>query len=97
MPLGTPTESGASQGKIVFGTVKGDIHTIGKDLVVGMLRAAGYDVADLGIDLCFRLDECNRECRTSRWIATRRKGDDRRGNGHRGSIEIYGYNRPWMW
>jgi 5-methyltetrahydrofolate--homocysteine methyltransferase len=38
MPLGTPTESGALQGKIVFGTVKGDIHTIGKDLVVGLLR-----------------------------------------------------------
>jgi methanogenic corrinoid protein MtbC1 len=39
------------KGKIVFGTVKGDIHNIGKDIVVGLLKAAGYDVMDLGIDI----------------------------------------------
>lgn len=41
----------ASRGKVVVGTVKGDIHDIGKDLVVGMLRAANYDVYDLGVDV----------------------------------------------
>ncbi len=41
----------ASHGKVVVGTVKGDIHDIGKDLVVGMLKAASYDVYDLGVDV----------------------------------------------
>jgi methanogenic corrinoid protein MtbC1 len=41
----------ASRGKVVVGTVKGDIHNIGKDLVVGMLKAANYDVHDLGVDV----------------------------------------------
>jgi methanogenic corrinoid protein MtbC1 len=41
----------ASRGKVVVGTVKGDIHDIGKDLVVGMLKAANYDVHDLGVDV----------------------------------------------
>jgi 5-methyltetrahydrofolate--homocysteine methyltransferase len=35
----------------VIGTVKGDIHDIGKDIVVTMLRGAGYDVTDLGVDV----------------------------------------------
>lgn len=41
----------ANRGKVVVGTVKGDIHDIGKDLVVGMLKAANYDVYDLGVDV----------------------------------------------
>lgn len=41
----------ASRGKVVVGTVKGDIHDIGKDLVVGMLKAANFDVHDLGVDV----------------------------------------------
>jgi methylmalonyl-CoA mutase cobalamin-binding domain/chain len=40
-----------SQGKIVIGTVKGDIHDIGKSVVASMLQASGYDVVDLGIDV----------------------------------------------
>ena len=41
----------ATKGKVVFGTVAGDIHDIGKDLVVGILRSVGYDVTDLGVDV----------------------------------------------
>ena len=41
----------ANRGKVVVGTVKGDIHDIGKDLVVGMLKAANYEVYDLGVDV----------------------------------------------
>jgi methanogenic corrinoid protein MtbC1 len=41
----------AGRGKVVVGTVKGDIHDIGKDLVVGMLKAANFDVHDLGVDV----------------------------------------------
>ncbi len=40
-----------SQGKVVIGTVKGDIHDIGKSVVASMLQANGYDVVDLGIDV----------------------------------------------
>ena len=39
------------KGRIVIGTVKGDIHDIGKSLVASMLRAAGYEVIDLGVDV----------------------------------------------
>ncbi|MDR0459069.1 MAG: cobalamin-dependent protein [Coriobacteriales bacterium] len=38
-------------GKLVICTVKGDIHDIGKNIVKGMLEAAGFDVIDLGIDV----------------------------------------------
>jgi 5-methyltetrahydrofolate--homocysteine methyltransferase len=37
--------------KIIVGTVKGDLHDIGKNLVVMMLEGAGFDVIDLGIDV----------------------------------------------
>lgn len=43
--------NGSTKGKVVVGTVKGDIHDIGKDLVVGMLKASGFDVIDLGVDV----------------------------------------------
>jgi methanogenic corrinoid protein MtbC1 len=38
-------------GKVVIGTVAGDIHDIGKDLVVFMLDVNGFEVTDLGIDV----------------------------------------------
>ena len=38
-------------GKAVIGTVAGDIHDIGKDLVVFMLEVSGFEVLDLGIDV----------------------------------------------
>ncbi len=38
-------------GTIVMGTVKGDIHNIGKNIVIIMLRSAGFTVHDLGIDV----------------------------------------------
>ena len=38
------------QGKLVIGTVKGDIHDIGKNLVGMMMEGAGFDVIDLGIN-----------------------------------------------
>lgn len=47
--LGDSTGDGA--GKVVMGTVAGDIHDIGKDLVVGLLRAANFEVTDLGVDV----------------------------------------------
>jgi len=38
-------------GKVIIGTVDGDIHDIGKDIVVFMLDSSGYEVLDLGIDV----------------------------------------------
>jgi len=44
-------ETGAKPvGKVVLGTVKGDIHDIGKNLVAMMLEGAGFEVIDLGIN-----------------------------------------------
>lgn len=38
-------------GKVVFCTVKGDVHDIGKNIVISLLRAGGFEVVDLGIDV----------------------------------------------
>ncbi|MCP4217121.1 MAG: cobalamin-binding protein [bacterium] len=40
-----------AKGKIILGTVKGDLHDIGKNLVAIMLKSAGYEVIDLGFDV----------------------------------------------
>jgi len=39
------------KGVVVSGTVKGDIHDIGKNILVAMLRANGFEVYDLGVDV----------------------------------------------
>ena len=49
-PLLAQTE-GASLGRVVMGTVKGDLHDIGKNLVAMMLEGAGFEVVDLGTDV----------------------------------------------
>ena len=38
-------------GKLVIGTVQGDLHDIGKNLVAMMLKGAGFEVIDLGVDI----------------------------------------------
>ena len=46
------SETGAKFiGKMVIGTVKGDIHDIGKNLVIMMMEGAGFEVVDLGINV----------------------------------------------
>jgi methanogenic corrinoid protein MtbC1 len=40
-----------SSGKVVFGTPKGDIHDLGKDIVITLMRAQGLSVYDLGVDV----------------------------------------------
>ena len=46
-------EAGSAQatGKVVIGTVQGDIHSIGKNIVATMLSASGYEVIDLGVNV----------------------------------------------
>ena len=41
----------ASAGKVVIGTVKGDLHDIGKNLVSMMLEGSAFDIVDLGVDV----------------------------------------------
>lgn len=40
-----------ARGKVVIGTVRGDLHYIGKDIVIVMLKSRGFDVVDLGINV----------------------------------------------
>lgn len=46
-----PESSPRPRGKVVIGVVAGDIHDIGKDIIVSLLRAERFDVVDLGIDV----------------------------------------------
>ena len=49
-PMMTGTDS-TSLGKVVIGTVKGDLHDIGKNLVASMLEGCGFEVVNIGIDV----------------------------------------------
>lgn len=50
-PLIAQSETPTSLGRVVIGTVQGDLHDIGKNLVIMMLEGAGFEVADLGINV----------------------------------------------
>ena len=49
--LGKIGRTSAARGRIVIGTIEGDIHDIGKNLVAAMLQANGFEVHDLGADV----------------------------------------------
>jgi len=49
-PMMTGDKS-ASAGKVVVGTVKGDLHDIGKNLVASMLEGSGFEVINIGMDV----------------------------------------------
>ncbi|MHB9002930.1 MAG: homocysteine S-methyltransferase family protein [Coriobacteriia bacterium] len=44
-------EGAASEGRVTFATVKGDIHSIGKDICISLLESQGFEVHDLGVDV----------------------------------------------
>jgi len=50
-PLLDKRERVPSKGTVVIGTVKDDIHDIGKNIVITLLKGAGYEVVDLGVDV----------------------------------------------
>jgi len=50
-PVLTGGEKPATSGKIVFGTVEGDIHDIGKNITISLLRCHGFEVYDLGVNV----------------------------------------------
>lgn len=45
------SSSGPKLGRVVIGTVKGDLHDIGKNLVAAMLEGGGFEVVDLGVNV----------------------------------------------
>ena len=44
-------DDASSAGHVVVGTVKGDLHDIGKNLVTMMVQSSGFDITDLGVDV----------------------------------------------
>ncbi|MGQ9826121.1 MAG: cobalamin B12-binding domain-containing protein [Desulfotomaculales bacterium] len=44
-------QSRRTAGRIVFGTVEGDIHDIGKNITISLLRCHGFEVFDLGVNV----------------------------------------------
>jgi 5-methyltetrahydrofolate--homocysteine methyltransferase len=44
-------EGARSSGKVIFGTVKGDLHDVGKNIVIAMMDVADFDVTDLDVDV----------------------------------------------
>ncbi|MGI5926682.1 MAG: cobalamin B12-binding domain-containing protein [Thermacetogeniaceae bacterium] len=46
-----PSLDGSSPGRVVIGSTKGDIHDIGKNLIITQLQVAGFEVYDLGVDV----------------------------------------------
>jgi methylmalonyl-CoA mutase cobalamin-binding domain/chain len=49
-PLLKEEQTAAEKGKVLIGTVKGDIHDIGKNIVTFLLEANGFEVRDIGVD-----------------------------------------------
>ena len=50
-PLLVGGKRSARPGTVVIGTVKGDLHDVGKNIVIMLIEAAGFNVIDLGIDV----------------------------------------------
>lgn len=50
-PLLREAQGGHARGKVVIGVVEGDMHELGKSLVIAMLTSAGFEVTDLGINV----------------------------------------------
>jgi 5-methyltetrahydrofolate--homocysteine methyltransferase len=50
-PLLKESQSARTRGTVVIGSVQHDVHDIGKDIVVTMLRGVGFEVIDLGVDV----------------------------------------------
>ena len=50
-PLIESAQGRGQRGKMILGTIHGDIHTVGKDVALPVFQAAGYDVVDLGVDV----------------------------------------------
>ena len=50
-PLIQASEGEGQRGKMIIGTIYGDIHTVGKDVAAPVFQAAGYEVIDLGVDV----------------------------------------------
>ena len=50
-PIMSHSEAKSSTGRVIMGTVQGDLHDIGKNLVIAMLEGSGFEVIDLGVGI----------------------------------------------
>lgn len=50
MTTGNPSEAYVCLVKVLIGTVKGDVHSIGKDSVASVLETSGFDVVEIDVD-----------------------------------------------
>ena len=50
MPLMEESDRAVSKGRVVLGTIKGDLHDIGKNMVKALLKGNGFEVIDIGVD-----------------------------------------------
>ena len=50
-PIMSQSEAESNAGRVIMGTVQGDLHDIGKNLVIAMLEGSGFEVIDLGVDI----------------------------------------------
>ncbi len=50
-PFMARQSSSRAKGTVIIGTVKGDIHSLGKNIVITLLKTAGFEVIDLGVDV----------------------------------------------
>ena len=73
-----PDSADSSEGRVVFATVKGDIHSIGKDICVSLLESQGFDVDDLGVDVRSSGRRGVRRC--GRGVPVRAHDDDTAGD-----------------
>ncbi|MCC6860283.1 MAG: cobalamin-dependent protein [Bryobacterales bacterium] len=98
-PLIQPGENRQARGRMILGTIHGDIHTVGKDVAVPVFEAAGYDVIDLGVDVADeKIVEAIREHRpdlvglgtymTSTFMHTRETVKAIEAAGLRGQVKI---------
>jgi len=87
------------KGRIVIGTVEGDIHSLGKNLVITMLRIAGFEVIDLGVDVpCEKFIQAIKEYKpdvlgmsalmTTTMINQRKVIEELKRRGLRGEVKI---------
>ena len=91
-PLMSDGVAARKLGKVVLGTVQGDIHNIGKDIVAFLLDVNGFDVTDLGVDvLAGHVRRGNRSHRGHRCGIERASNAGLRSDeGHGGSLREAG-------
>ena len=85
------TSVGASMGTVVIGTVEGDVHDVGKNIVAMMLQGSGFKVYDLGIDISpAKFVEAVKKYRPDILCLQETKAEQ-----HQSTLDLKGYEEYW--